>query len=76
MLYASPVSFALVFAFDVCSLVLGHYALFGPVLTHSESELYTIYFFWIPYSVRNVLENFENCSQSAQPVGEPNQPVH
>ena len=26
-------------------------------------------FFWIPYFVRNVMKNFENCYQSAQPVG-------
>ena len=44
MLYASPVSFVLVFAFDVYNLVLRHLALFGSVLTHSKSELYTIYF--------------------------------
>ena len=31
--------FALVFAFDVCSLVFGHYALVGSILTHSELEL-------------------------------------
>ena len=28
-------------------------------------------FFWIPYYVRKVLKNFENCSQPAQPVGKP-----
>ena len=28
-------------------------------------------FFWIPYSIRNVLTNFENRSQLARPVGEP-----
>ena len=43
------------------------------VLTHYESELCTVCFFFIPYSMKNVLKNFENCSQ---PVGEPNQPVH
>ena len=44
MLCASPISFSLVFAFDVCILVLGHYALFGSFLSHSESELYSICF--------------------------------
>ena len=33
-------------------------------------------FIGIPYYVRNVLTNFENCFQSGEPVGEPNQPVH
>ena len=33
-------------------------------------------FFFIPYSVRNVLINFEKCSQPAQLVGEPDQPIH
>ena len=46
MLYASPVSFAHIFAFDVCSIVLGHWALFGSVLTHSELELYTVCLFF------------------------------
>ena len=40
-----PFSFALVFAFDVCSLILEHLALFVSVFNHSESELYFIYFF-------------------------------
>ena len=33
-------------------------------------------FFWIPYSIRNVLINFDNCSELARPVGEPDKPVH
>ena len=39
-----PFSFTLVFAFDVCSLVLEHYASFVSVLSHSESELYSVCF--------------------------------
>ena len=51
----------LVFASDVCSLVLGHFALFGSVLTHPNSKSYTIafFFFLVPYSMRNVLTKFE-----------------
>ena len=33
-------------------------------------------FFCIPYSIRNVLINFEKCSQSDQPVGKPDHPDH
>ena len=33
-------------------------------------------FFWIPYFVRNVLKNFDNFSQPAKPVGEPDWLVH
>ena len=33
-------------------------------------------FFSIPYSMRNCLTNFENCSQSVRLVGEPDQSVH
>ena len=33
-------------------------------------------FCWIPYSIKNVLKNFENCSQPARLVGEPYRPVH
>ena len=33
-------------------------------------------FCWIPYSIRNVLKNFENYSQPVQPVGKSDQPVH
>ena len=40
------------------------------VLSHSKSELYSIYFFWIPDSVRKILKNFENFSQTAESVGE------
>ena len=37
-------SFALGFAFDVCNLVLEHWALFMSVFIHSELELYFVYF--------------------------------
>ena len=33
-------------------------------------------FFWVPYSMRNVLENFGICSQPDRPVGDLDQPVH
>ena len=33
-------------------------------------------FFWIPGSMRNILKNFQNCCQSAERVGKPDQPVH
>ena len=69
-------SFALVFAFDVCSLILEHLALFVSVFSHLESELYFIYLFWIPDSMRKILTNFKNCSQPDEPVGKPDQPVH
>ena len=52
----------------------GYFVLFVSVLSHSVSELYTI-FFWFTYSVRNVLKNFQNCSQPDRPVGELDQPV-
>ena len=31
--------------------------------------------FWFPHSIRNVLKNFQNCSQPDQLVGELDQPV-
>ena len=46
------------------------------VLSHSESDLYSVCFFWIPDSLRKVLTNFESLSQSAELVGKPDQPVH
>ena len=46
------------------------------ILSHSESELYSVCFFWIPDSVRKIIINFENCSQPAIPVGKPDQPVY
>ena len=49
--------------------------LFVSILNHSVSELYTVCFFWFPYSVRNVLKNFQNCSQPDPPDGELDQPV-
>ena len=33
-------------------------------------------FLWIPNSARKVIKNFENCSQSGEPVGKLNQLVH
>ena len=74
-MYASPVSIAFVFTFDVYNLVLGHWALFGSVLTHSKLESYTVafFFFFIPHFVRNVLTKFDIFSQSARPVGKLNQ---
>ena len=45
------------------------------VLSHSVSELYTVCIFWFPYSVRNVLKNFQNCSQPNRPIGGLDQPV-
>ena len=33
-------------------------------------------FFWIPDSMIKIMKNFENFSQSDEPVGKPNQPVH
>ena len=46
------------------------------VLSHSELELYSVCFFWIPDFVRNILKNFENCSEPAEPVGKPDLPIH
>ena len=35
------------------------------VLSHSESELYSVFFFFLNSNfVRKILKNFENCSQS------------
>ena len=33
-------------------------------------------FFWVPYSVRNVLTKFDIFSQLARPVGKLNKQVH
>ena len=52
-----------------------YFVLFVSVLSHSVSKLYIVYIFWFPYSVRNVLKKFQNCSQPDRPVGELNQPV-
>ena len=52
----------------------GYFVLFVSVLSHSVSELYTI-FFSFPYSIRNVLKIFQNCSQPDRPIGELDQPV-
>ena len=45
-----------------------HIVLFRPVLPHPSSELRAI-FFWIPYSLRNLLLKFQNFSQSVEPAG-------
>ena len=66
----------LFFAFVVCRLVLGYFALFVSDLGHLESELHSVCFFWIYDFVSKVLKNFEIFSQPAGPVGKPNQPVH
>ena len=46
------------------------------VLNHSESELYSISFFWISYCVRKIPKIFDNYSHSAKPVGKLDQLVH
>ena len=66
----------LFFAFIVCRLVLGYFALFLSDLSHSELELHSVCFFWIPDSVRKVLTSFKIFSQLNGPVGKPNQPVY
>ena len=54
----------------------GSLAPFVLVLSHSESDLYSIFFFfWIPDSLRKVLKNFESLSQLAELVRKPDQPV-
>ena len=45
-------------------------------LGHLKSELHSVYFFWIPGSVRKVIKNFENFSQPVEPVGKPNHLIH
>ena len=62
-LYASPVSFMIFFAFVVCRLVLGYFALFVSDLSHSKSELHSICFFvfltlWGRF--RKILRSFLN----------------
>ena len=52
-----------------------YFVLFVSVLSHSVSELFIVCIFWFPYFVRNVLKNFQNCSQPDLPVGELDQPV-
>ena len=52
---------------------LEYFALFGPVPTHLELESYTVAFFWVPYSLRNVLKKLYIFSQSARLVGKLNQ---
>ena len=56
---------------------LRSFSLFGSVLTHPELESYIIvFFFLVPYSLRNVLTKFDIFSQLAQPVEKLNQPFH
>ena len=45
------------------------------VLSNSELELYSVYFVRFP-TLRNILKIFENFSQPAELVGEPDQLVH
>ena len=66
----------LFFTFVFCRLVLGYFALFVSDLCHSESELHSIYFFWIPDFVRKVVTGIAIFSQLDGPMGKPNQPVH
>ena len=54
----------------------GYFALFVSDLSYLESELHSVYFFWIPDSVSKVLKSFEIFSQPAGPVGKLNQPLH
>ena len=47
------------------------------VLSHSESELYSICFFWIFFfSVKKIMTNFEIYSQPDEPVGKLDQLVY
>ena len=66
----------LFFAFVVCRLVLGYFALFVSDLSHSESELHSVYFFGFLTFLTKVLKNFEIFSQPDGPVGKSNQSVH
>ena len=54
---------------------LRHSASFVSILSHSESELYSVCFFWITNSVRKILKNFESCSRSDELVGKPDYSV-
>ena len=41
-----------------------HPSLFWSYLSHLNSELHSVFFFffWIPYSSRNIMSNFQNFS--------------
>ena len=45
------------------------------VLSHSESDLYSVIFL-NSRCFEEVLKNFESLCQLAEPVGKPDQPVH
>ena len=62
--------------FSLLEQHFGSLASFVSVLSHSELDLYSVYFFWILDSLRKVLKNFKSLSQPAEVVGKPNQPVH
>ena len=49
---------------------------FGVGIVHRLFIFLLYFYFLIPYSIRNVLKNFENYSQLDQPVREPDQLVH
>ena len=52
----------------------GYFVLFVSVLSHSLSELFTVFIFWFPYSVKNVLKNIQKYSQPDRSVRELDQP--
>ena len=52
-----------------------YFSLLVLILTHSESELHSVYCFFIPDYVRKVVINFENISQPTEPVEKPDQPI-
>ena len=54
----------------------GYFALFVSILFHSDLELHSVFFFWIPESLRKVLKFFEIFSQPCGPFGKLNQSVH
>ena len=62
--------------FSLLERQFGYFVLFVLVLSHSKSDWYLVYFFWIPDSQRKVLKKFESLSQPAELVGKLNQPVH
>ena len=56
--------------FSLLEHQFGSLAPFVSVLSHSELDLYFV-FFWIPGSLRKVLTNFESLSQPAELVRKP-----
>ena len=46
------------------------------ILSHSESDLYSVSFFWILESLKKVLTNSESLSQPSELVLKPDQLVH